>query len=279
MTHRRPAVLALAILAAVLTAAPAALAHDLFLVVPDHDVPAGGEVAVALYNGTFASSENTIDRDRMTDVTVVDGAGEASHPAADQWRDEGTVTLLDLATGTPGTYLVGVSTAPRMIELTAEEFNEYLEHDGVLDVLAARKEAGIAHRPARERYAKHVKTLLDVGDEASDTFRQRLGYPAEIVPLENPARLEAGAVLPVLVLAGGEPLADQLVYAGYAAEGSGEEASRHGEAQARTDAEGVARIELSHPGRWYVRLIHMVAVDEEGVDYESNWATLTFDVE
>ena len=45
-----------------------------------------------------------------------------------------------------------------------------------------------------------------------------------------------------------------------------------------TDAEGVMLFELTHAGRWYLRLIHMVEVDEEGVDYESNWATLTFEV-
>jgi len=32
-------------------------------------------------------------------------------------------------------------------------------------------------------------------------------------------------------------------------------------------------------GRWYVRTIHMVeTTDEADVDYESNWATLTFQV-
>ena len=41
---------------------------------------------------------------------------------------------------------------------------------------------------------------------------------------------------------------------------------------------GIFSFEISHQGRWYVRLIRMVPVPEEGVDYESNWATLTFDV-
>ena len=84
----------------------------------------------------------------MVDVTVIDGALEATHPAPEQWRDEGTVTFLDFQSGAPGTYVVGVSTAPRMIELTAEEFNDYLEHDGVLDVLEARRREGTAPPPS-----------------------------------------------------------------------------------------------------------------------------------
>ena len=42
--------------------------------------------------------------------------------------------------------------------------------------------------------------------------------------------------------------------------------------------EGVAQVELTRSGRWYLRLIRMLPSDDEGVDYESNWTTLTFEV-
>jgi uncharacterized GH25 family protein len=263
----------------VVLAAVAAFGHDLFLVVPDHDFPAGSPITVALFNGTFDTSENTIDRERMLDVTVVDDAGRVTHPSTEQWRDEGKVSYLDFQSGPPGTYVVGVSTAPRMIELTAEEFNEYLEHDGVLDVLEARRRDGTADRPAAERYSKHVKTILQVGGSATDSFGQRLGYPIEIVPQANPGELASGTTLEFLVLAEGEPVADQLVYASYEGFHSHDETGSHREAaKLRTDDEGVARVEISRSGRWYVRLIRMLPSNDEGVDYESNWATLTFEV-
>lgn len=256
-----------------------ALAHDMFLIVPDHDVAAGVEIGVSLYNGTFDKSENTIDRDRMIDVTVVDGAGVALHPGADAWADEGATSVLTIATGPPGTLLVGVSTGPRMIELSAEDFNEYLKHDGVLDVLEARTRSGSLDQSANERYSKHVKTLLRVGGESSDTWMHRLGYPVEIVPLVDPAGLAAGDTLEALVLADGEPLAGQLVYASHEGYHSHEDDGTHQEAvRTRTDDDGVVRVEISQPGRWYLRLIHMTTSAEEGVDYISNWATLTFEV-
>ena len=31
-------------------------------------------------------------------------------------------------------------------------------------------------------------------------------------------------------------------------------------------------------GRWYVKFIHMVRASEPGLDYESKWATLTFEI-
>ena len=47
---------------------------------------------------------------------------------------------------------------------------------------------------------------------------------------------------------------------------------------ARTDENGVVRLVVDGAGKWYVKFIHMVETEEEGVDYESNWATLTFEV-
>ena len=189
------------------------------------------------------------------------------------------VTILSFETGAPGTYLVGVSTKARMIELSAEDFSDYLKHDGVTDVLEAREAKGIPDRAANERYSKHVKTILQVGDAATETYAHRLGYPIEIVPLANPAVVGVGDTLEVLVLADGEPAAGQLVYASYEGFHPHDESGDHREAvNTRTDDSGLASIDISRPGRWYVRLIRMVTVDEDGVDYESNWATLTFEV-
>ncbi len=263
----------------IVLAAVAAAGHDMFLVLPAHHFPAGSPITIALFNGTFDASENTIDRERMLDVTVVDGAGRATHPSTEQWRDVNKVSYLDFQSELPGTYVVGVSTSPRMIELTAEEFNDYLEHDGVIDVLDARRREGTADRPAAERYSKHVKTILQVGESTTDSFGHRLGYPIEIVPLANPGDLAPGGILEFLVLAGGEPAAGQLVYASYQGFHSHDETGLHREAATlRTDAEGVASVELTRSGRWYLRLIRMLPSGDEGVDYESNWATLTFEV-
>ena len=268
-----------AILCAGVLAAVVARGHDMFLVLPDHYLAAHSAARVDLYNGTFDKSENAIDRDRMIDVSVVDGVGEITHPDFTAWREEGEVAILSFETGAPGTYLVGISTRERMIELSAEDFNDYLEHDGVLDVLESREKEGILERAANERYSKHVKTILQVGESSTETFSHRLGYPIEIVPSVNPADLEVGDSLEVLVLADGQPVPGQLVYASYDGFHSHGESGDHREAvSTRTDDSGTAAIPISRAGRWYVRLIRMVPVDEEGVDYESNWATLTFEV-
>jgi len=257
-----------------------AAAHDMYLIVDDHDVPAHARVEIALYNGTFDESLNTISRDRMVDVSIVNGEGELMNPEPGAWRDEAETSILQIETGVQGDLLVGVSTRSRTIELSAEAFNEYLRHDGVVDVLRERERQDILGEPANERYSKHVKTLLQVGGRSGNAWQRRLGYPIEFVPLADPNTLAAGDTLQALLLADGEPLTDHLVYASYGGYHLHNDKDEHSEAvTTRTDANGVARINLSQPGRWYLRVIHMVESEEDGVDYESNWATLTFSID
>ena len=254
-------------------------AHDMFLKLESFFVPSGVDVSLALLNGTFEKSENAITRDRMADVRIVGPTDETEHPDAARWRDEADTAFLQLRAGAPGTYVAGVSTRPRTLELSAEEFNEYLEHDGALDVLAMRKRQGELGKAARERYSKHVKAVFQVGDARTRGYAHRLGYPAELVPLNNPYELRSRSALRVLFLKDGNPVPRHLVYASYAGSTTSDGASEHRETiQTRTDASGVAAVEIDRPGKWYVRTIHMEKSDEPDVDYVSNWATLSFEV-
>jgi hypothetical protein len=265
-------------------------AHDMFLKLRSFFLEPNTPVTIALYNGTFEQSENVITRDRMIDVSVIGPGSERTQIDTTHWRDGWYETLLDLKPGDPGTYVLGVSTKARIIELAAKDFNEYLAHDGVMNVLEARKKNNELGKDARELYSKHVKTIFQVGEKRSESYKTKLGYPIEIVPLQNPYSLAEGDVLEVLILRDGKPVANQLVYASYAGhhehvEAQEEDAEEHDDAAAHgeavktgTDASGVAKIKLEAGGHWYIRLINMVESDKENVDYESSWATLTFEV-
>ena len=275
---------------AVLTVAvvTAVSAHTLFLKLDSFFLEPNSTGMVALINGDFDNSENAVTRDRMLDVSVV-GPGGVVHPPESAWRDSAVfhyspdsvdTALLTFETGDPGTYLIGVSTAARVFDLTAEEFNEYLVHDGIVDVIEQRTAAGKTNDDDAERYSKHVKALVQVGDARSGQWAHQLGYPVEFMPLSNPYELGVGDELRVRFLRAGQPVANQLVYANYEDHHGHDEAGEHMEAvTTRTNGDGVATIPLSGTGRWYVRTIHMVeTTDEADVDYESNWATLTFEV-
>lgn len=263
-------VMALALLLAVVAVAAA---HDMFLKPGRFVVAAHSEVLVRLLNGTFTRSENAVARARLLDVGVVTPTGRVAIDTT-AWSVAGDTSTFRVRTQGPGTYVLGVSTRPSVIALSGEEFNQYLEEDGIPDVLEARRRAGELGRPARERYHKHAKALLQVGDAPSHHYATVLGYPAELVPLENPYALKRGASLRVRTLVDGKPVANQLVMYG----GTGEAQAPIAAQRVRSDAEGMATIPLSAPGVWYVKFIHMARVRADTVDYESKWASLTFQV-
>lgn len=267
---KRSAVLAVGLL---LIAAASLAAHDLFLKPDAFFLAPNSAVAVRVMSGTFVKSENAVTTDRLLDVSVVTPDGRA-HPDTSAWRDRGDTSVLTFRTGRSGTYLVGASTRPRVLALAGKQFNQYLASDGVPDVLEARRKAGELEKPSRERYSKHVKALLQVGDTRTDGYATVLGYPAELVPLDNPYTLRVGGTLRVRALVDGKPSVKQLIVAG----GRTAPGTRIAQRSTRTDADGLARISLASRGQWYVKFIHMVPVTGDSVTYESKWATLTFEV-
>jgi uncharacterized GH25 family protein len=259
--------------AALLLVASLALAHDLFLKLDTYFLAPRTRVRIPVLNGTFTKSEGVVAPERVADISVVSPAGRTRLAAATAWsRGPDSTSLLSLELGDAGTYVAGASTRPRELQLTAEQFNGYLEEDGLPDVLEARRASNELAKGARERYSKHVKAVFQVGEARSAGFSVVLGYPAEIVPLENPYAISRGTPLRVRCLVDGRPVANQTVLWG------GERGGRPlAQRSTRTDADGVAQVTLDAAGRWYVKFIHMVRVNQPGLDYESKWATLTFE--
>lgn len=248
------------------------LAHDLFLKLETYFVPPNTAVRVAVLNGTFSSSEGAVTPDRLLDLSMVGPTKRRAIPRQ-AWKPAGDTTWLDVKTGAPGTYLIAASLSPRQIVLSGGDFNSYLKEDGIPDVLDARTRNGELGRAVRERYQKHVKALLQVGEVRTNAYRTVLGYPAEIVPLGNPYQSRIGDTLAFRALVDGKPAVNQLVIAGGERDGHAME-----EVRVRSDTTGVARFALSGPGKWYIKFIRMVPVSGDSVNYESKWATLTFEV-
>ncbi|MET1259899.1 DUF4198 domain-containing protein [Flagellimonas sp. DF-77] len=272
--------------------------HDMFLKLEGFFLQPQAQAEVQLFNGTFEKSENVIDRDRMIDMSLV-GNGQRIAVDSAQWFEKDSTTFLRFTTGDAGTWVAGVSTKPRLIELAAPDFNGYLEHDGIIDMLEQRKNNNTLDQDAIERYSKHVKTLFQVGDQLSDDWKTVLGYPIEFVPQGNPYDLHPGHSLKVTLLLEGQPLADQLVYVGHQPthghthngqhthddgtthshnENTDHGHSHEGVRQLRTDDNGQVELDIDAGGVWYLRTIHLVTVEEAGLTHESNWATLTFAV-
>ncbi len=262
------------IIAALLLCAAPLFAHDMFLRLDDYFPAPNSSVTVRLFNGTFVLSENSIAPDRLADIAVVSPAGRAKIDVT-QWNASGDTSVLAIRTGAAGTYVLGVSTKPRVLEMSGTDFNAYLRSDGIPDELAARRAQKRLDERAKERYQKHVKAIVQVGATPSGAFSTVLGYPAELVPVENPYSLKVGTTLSVRVLVDGKPVADQFVQYGGLTAAGGRVAQRN----IRSDAAGLVRIPLDRTGPYYIKFISMTRIANDAeANHASKWGSLTFAV-
>jgi uncharacterized GH25 family protein len=251
-------------------------AHEYWLAPSNYRPGPGDTVAVRVFVGTGFRGESkpytprrtvrfTYEAGRAVDLTAVGVNGE-------------TVWARIVPTDRGGALLAYESNST-YIELPAAEFDRYLALEGLAGPLAARAKKGAQAGAGRELYRRSCKAWLAGTDPARATRVVRL--PLEIVPLADPSR---GPALEVRVLYEGKPLASALLRAwrqplgpGNAPVSAAARDSVGPAAEARTDAQGVARLALEGAGEWILSTVHMVpATNPADADWQSTWASLTF---
>ena len=248
--------------------------HELFLKSDSHFLKPNTTGQLYLFNGTFDISENEITTDRIVDAKIM-GPDYLFEPSESDYSAKNDITYLTMTTGDTGTYVAGISTLSKVLEMDAKAFNEYLDHEGLEPTIAERKAMKITEKGAKERYSKHVKALLQVGDKTSIDFMKPLNYPIEFVPMNNPFEIKLGESVAFKLLRNGKPLADHIVH--YSTSKPGVDAHEN-ETSTKTNANGLVVVKPTEIGKWYVATIHMEKKSGDVVDYESNWATLTFEI-
>jgi uncharacterized GH25 family protein len=172
-----------------------------------------------------------------------------------------------------GLHWIGYQSNPYPVALEAAKFEDYLRDEGLEAIIESRKKNGQSAAPGRERFYRCAKALLDTPSAAPSTlFATPLGFTLELVPGRNPYSLHAGGELPLSISFRGKPMANILVVA--MSKDDPEKAVR-----ARTDAKGRATLRLARAGFWLIKAVHMEpAPPDSGVDWESWWASITFEL-
>ena len=165
------------------------------------------------------------------------------------------------------------------IELPAEEFDAYLELEGLDGPRAERAKLGALAGDGRERYERCPKAWVAGRDPKRVTAA--VGLSLELVPATDPS---LPGPLKLRLLFRGEPLPGTRVRAwnhklasGWSPVGGASRDSVGPVAHTRTDAHGVATLVLPGSGEWMLSAVHMEpSRDPRHADWESYWASLTF---
>jgi len=242
-------------------------AHDLFIVPSQFRVPSAGSPLTIGYHSGDGFPESTQVPARLRDAAIhgANGSLDVANLKTDGKRSVGTVTPTQ-----PGHYIATTVAAANTIEMAPGEFLDYLKEEGLTHVIDARTQSGDSSKPARERYTKYAKSIFLVG-APNENYKKTLGLPIEIVPEKDPYAIKAGESLPVRVFVRGNPVAGleiRTATSGVAGVKS----------SGRTDDDGRISIPMAAAGSYRLHALQMERVTDGSADWESFWATLTFEV-
>lgn len=180
---------------------------------------------------------------------------------------------IDLTLDTEGTHLLAMESNNSFISLEADKFNHYLKEDGNEAIYHWREQNGTLNTASKENYRRCAKTLIQVGKKTDNTFKRNTGMPLELIPLQNPYRLQQGDTLTVQVLFQGQPLANKMILTWHkkTADDAAKPETHY------TNAKGLLSFPLTQTGAWMVSTVHLMPVEHDPkVTYQSYWGNLTF---
>jgi len=244
--------------------------HDFWLVPQKFRVSPGETFILSANTGMdFPKSLSAVTPDRFDQFILIN---DSDRKNLKDHKAKGNSLITQITCEEAGTYVVGASLKPNEIRLTAQEFNEYLQLDGLPDIYQLRKREGILDKDAVEFYSKYPKTIIQVGDRLDETPTRPAGLILEIVPQSNPYGLKRGDTLDVIVLFKGKRLPGAEISWSFPGQGDKFAGS------IKTDTDGKAPIPLIQAGPYVIRLTHMEWVKLPTHEWESYWTSLTFEV-
>jgi hypothetical protein len=264
----RTALMALAAFA--MSASTGVQAHSFWLQPVDHTPEAGEEVTVEFKVGDAGDVNDWgLYWERVASFRLYGPDGVVDEQASIRPTQDGAPGSAQVAIAAPGSYILAFESNPSFSDLGALRFNAYVDHERLTAIAAHREATGTNEERGTELYARRAKALLQAGERFSPNVTRPIGQTLEIVPLQNPFALEAGAPLDLQVFWRGEPLGNaQLLAAPLDATGDYEAFT--------TSTDGVARV--TAPGdtpMLYSVVWGVPAPDETRADYFTVFASLT----
>lgn len=192
--------------------------------------------------------------------------GEDVLPLPGRMGDDPAVNLSDLPNGL--LVLAYVSTPATVTYDDPDVYARFLEDEGLGFATARNAERGLSVVGLTERFTRHAKSLVAVGDGAGQD--RRIGLKVELVAGLNPYVDDLSNGLPIQAFRDGETFGNALLRVlKRLPDGS------LSETRITTDADGRATVAVTDGA---TVLANIVALDEEEgtAQWHSHWASLTF---
>jgi uncharacterized GH25 family protein len=249
----------------IILAAARLSAHDFWIEPASFSPQAGQILSVRLRVGQEMMGD-PVPRDSslVKEFVVADGGGRKPLVGRDGSDPAGYLRVDGI-----GLMVIGYSSNPSTVDMTADKFNQYLKDEGLDAILALRARRKQTGEGSHELFSRCAKSLVMAGAPGKEADRL-LGFTLELVAEGNPYAMRVGDKLPVRLAFQGRPLAGALVVAMNRLD-PGQKLS------ARTDGEGRVRFRLPHGGMWLIKSVHMLPAGTKA-DWMSYWASLTFEL-
>lgn len=249
----------------------AAAAHSFWLQPVDHTLEPLDEALIEFKVGDAGDVNDWgLYWERIASLRIYGEDGSRDLQRAVRTTADGEAGTALVTMRGPGTYVLAFESNPSFSDLEAARFNRYLGHEGLDAIAVHRKARGTEGQSGTEIYARRAKTLIMVGESATDNVTRPIGQTLEIVPNVNPYDLDKGEPLGVQVLWRGEPLAGASVNAA-ALGGTGKPST------IRTDQTGMASVPVAQGSATLLSVVWGVpAPNDARAEYFTIFASLTF---
>jgi uncharacterized GH25 family protein len=244
-----------------------AAAHDFWLYPSTHRAAPSDSLDVRICFGVPTAVEDlerTPSHVKRFELHIQRGV--VTVPGAVGANPAGTIAL---AGASDEIATVVYESTPNFVELEARKFENYLVEEGLLDIIADRQRRGEGEAAASDAFIRYAKALVQIG-EGTVGFDRRVGLAAELVATANPFAGE----LEFQVWYLDRPHAGARVDL-FRVDAQAIELIDH----ATSDREGRVHFRGQGRGRFLVATTTMRRASYPlQADWESSWASITFEV-
>ncbi len=241
-------------------------AHETWLAPSDFTSEPGSEIHFSLTSGmNFPTLEYPIRPERVSNASV-----RQNKKISDLIDPHSAKASLQFQNSffAPGLVTAWITLHPKTLELTEAKIAEYFEEISAPSEIRELWAKLKGKYKWSETYTKCAKTFIAVGDSASDSsWKEAVGMPLEIVPLNNPTTAHRGEIMSVQLIANGKPLPNAPL--GLMPNADGKRAFQI------TDANGRANFILEHGGP---ALLFAVKLDWREPEWVSTFTTMSFQI-